>query len=42
MTTMDASKYAATVQTTVSSVDDNAPTKEELREAFKRSGNYST
>ena len=42
MTTMDASEYAATVQTTVSSVDGNAPTEEELREALEGSGNYST
>ena len=42
MTTMDASEYAATVQTTVSSVDGNAPTEEELREAFEGSDNYST
>jgi hypothetical protein len=42
ITTMDASKYAATVQTTVSSVDGNAPTEEELREALEGSGNYST
>ena len=41
MTSMDASKYAATVQTTVSSVNGNAPTEEELREAFDGSGNYS-
>jgi len=30
MTTMDVSKYAATVQTTVSNVDGNAPTEVEL------------
>ena len=42
MTTMDTSKYAATVQTTVSSVDGNAPTEEEFTEAFEGTGNYST
>ena len=42
ITTMDASKYAATVQTTVSSVDGNAPTKEDFNEAFEGSGDYGT
>ena len=40
--TMDASKYAATVQTTVSSVDGNALAEEDFTEAFEGTGNYST
>ena len=40
--TMDASKYAATVQTTVSSVDGDAPAEEDFTEAFEGTGNYST
>ena len=39
---MDASKCAATVQTTVSSVDGNAPAEEDFTEAFEGTGDYST
>jgi hypothetical protein len=35
-------KYAATVQTTVSNVDDDAPAEEELQEAFDGTGDCST